>query len=72
MPLLVFTLVLIGIFRPKLLRRLFGHVEPKQIISRPAAPDPITTARFERASPPPPPWRQDVHSPAREFGRRKA
>jgi hypothetical protein len=72
-PILLFTLVAIGILRPKLLRRIFGHVEPKQIAPRPAAPDPITAANFERASPLPPPWRQDVHSPgAREFGRRKA
>ncbi|HMM91759.1 M48 family metalloprotease [Bradyrhizobium sp.] len=73
MPILLFALVVIGILKPKLLRRIFGHVEPKQIISRPAAPDPITASSFERASPPPPPWRQEVHSPAaREFGRRKA
>ena len=72
-PILFFTLVVIGILRPKLLRRIFGHVEPKQIISRPAAPDPITAGSFERASPPALPWRQDVYSPAaREFGRRKA
>ena len=73
MPILLFALVVIGILKPKLLRRIFGHVEPKEIIPRPAVPDPIVADRFERTAPPSPPWRHEAHGPAvKEFGRRKA
>jgi heat shock protein HtpX len=71
-PILFFTLVVIAIVRPKLLRRIFGVVEPKQTVPSSAASDYVTAAdSFERASPP---WRREVHSsPAvKEFGRRKA
>lgn len=39
MPLLLFGLVALGIFKPKLLRSLFGHVEPLEIDRRKARSD---------------------------------
>ncbi|QOZ70842.1 M48 family metalloprotease [Bradyrhizobium arachidis] len=39
MPLLLFGLVVVGIFKPKLLRALFGHLEPLEIDRRKSRPD---------------------------------
>jgi Zn-dependent protease with chaperone function len=72
MPILLLTLVAIAILKPKLLRRIFGHVEPKQLIPRAAAVDPVAAETFDSPWRPPVPGRQDHRPAVKEFGRRKA
>jgi hypothetical protein len=53
MPLLFLSLVGLGLFRPKLLRKLFGQIEPLQIVrSKPVEVDygrPVEAAYFKPA-----------------------
>jgi hypothetical protein len=76
MPLLLFGLVALGLFKPKLLRALFGHLEPLEIDRRKSRADSveidedILKEKEPRWNVPPPLPSAPVSPPV--FGRRRA